>query len=161
MNPGKRQWLVEQLHDKEYRTVYADSVLDSTVAAQIKARGWTQAELAERADMKQSRISTMEDVSYGSWTLSTLKRLARALDLRLVVRFESFGSLFNGIRTRGELDSFDEALLVRPPFEQDVGLLPEQPTAASFTIATKSEELPVPNPPLPLISRAGALDSSV
>ena len=55
------------------------------VATQIKVlreqRVMTQAALAEKADMRQPRLSVMEDAGYSNWSINTLKRLARAFDL--------------------------------------------------------------------------------
>ena len=38
-------------------------------------------------------ISRLEDPNYGRYSLKTLKRLARAFDVGLLVRFVSFGEL--------------------------------------------------------------------
>lgn len=79
-----------EFEDAAYRVAYSESMLDSSVATQIKVvreqRDYTQQQLAERAGMLQSRISTMEDVNYSSWSVKTLKRLAAALDCALDVR---------------------------------------------------------------------------
>lgn len=85
--------------DEEYRRVYANAFVDSKIATQIKVlreqpgREWTQEELAERAGMRQARVSALEDVNYSAWTLSTLRRLARAYDLYVDVEFKEFGKL--------------------------------------------------------------------
>src|SRR5215467_11540519 len=85
-----------EFHDEETRHIYAEDLLNSYIATQIKVlrekEGWTQSELAERAGMKQERISVLEDVNYSSWTASVLRRIAKAYDLRLSIKFESFGS---------------------------------------------------------------------
>lgn len=107
----------ELITDLEARGHYADMLLDSMVALQIKTlrqqRDWTQKELAEAADMKQSRISAMEKIDYSSWSIRTLKRLARAFDLRLRVTFESFESLLEDYTHLGRAD------LERPSFDED------------------------------------------
>lgn len=135
MNRRQKQRYIDEMRDREYRHAFADSVLNTLIAAQIKSnresRGLSQAALGRLAAMKQSFISSIEDVNYGSWTLSTLRRIARAFDLRLVVRFEAWNTLFDGIRTRGELDAFDEELLVRPAFEEDPGLAAPAPAVAT------------------------------
>src|SRR5688572_8635485 len=102
--------------DRDYRTEYAHAQLDATVATQIKAireqRQWTQSRLAERAAMKQSRISAMEDVDYSSWSINTLKRLAAAFDCALDVRFVPFSVVMDWSRSmtaeRLRVPSFDE-----------------------------------------------------
>jgi transcriptional regulator with XRE-family HTH domain len=83
--------------DEDYARAYAEDFLNARVATQIKVlredRGLTQAQVAELAGMKQSRISLMEDVNYGSWSVKTLRRLAAAFDVILKVSFESYEEL--------------------------------------------------------------------
>jgi len=106
-----------EFHDEETRHIYAEDLLNSYIATQIKVlrekEGWTQSELAERAGMKQERISVLEDVNYSSWTASVLKRIAKAYDLRLSIKFESFGSYMD------EFENFNRKALLRPPFKED------------------------------------------
>ena len=102
--------------DEESRHIYANEFLNSFIAMQIEAlrkhRGWTQKKLAEKAGMQQARISVMEDVNYSAWSLSTLRRLARAFDVRLRVGFEEFGTMvseYEGLSPKGlERRSFRE-----------------------------------------------------
>jgi transcriptional regulator with XRE-family HTH domain len=106
--------LREEFQDKEYRDAYADESLSTYIATQIKVlreqRQLTQKELAERAGMAQPRIAVLEDVNYSSWSISTLRRLAEAFDVRLSVKFETFSSLVQEIERLGrdtlERDSF-------------------------------------------------------
>jgi transcriptional regulator with XRE-family HTH domain len=112
-----KEALRSEFHDPEARHDYADIFLNSSIALQIKAlrlqRGWSQETLAEKAGMKQSRISAMEQATYTGWSLRTLRRLAKAFDLALVVRFESFGTLLN------EATSVSRNALERPSFSND------------------------------------------
>lgn len=112
-----KQRLLRLFQEKAYRRAYVESFLNTSIAAQIKAnrekRGLSQAQLADLAGMKQSRISTMENVNYESWSIRTLKRLAEAFDLVLVVRFESFGG------TVGDIVNLNRENLERPSFEKD------------------------------------------
>lgn len=109
--------LSRALQQPEYRHAYANDFLNAFIAAQIKAlrdqRGWTQVELAERAGMKQSRISTMENVNYEGWSVRTLARLAEAFDVTLVVKFASFGTRL------ADIESFAPEALTVPPFSDD------------------------------------------
>src|SRR6185503_9471853 len=95
MSDLTNNFLVE-FHDHETRHVYADELLNTFIATQIKVlreeREWTQSSLAERAGMRQERISVLEDINYESWSVKTLKRLAKAFDVRLSIKFETFGS---------------------------------------------------------------------
>jgi transcriptional regulator with XRE-family HTH domain len=89
------------LDDPEFRHAYAESFMNSYVAAQIKTireqRGLTQAQLAERLGTKQAGISRLENVNYDAWKVETLARIAQALDVRLRISFEEFESLFDEI----------------------------------------------------------------
>lgn len=95
----RRQKIIEDLKDKEYRDAFATEHIDTGVPFQIRAlreqkgREWTQKELGIRAGMAQETISRIEDPNYGKLTLKTLKRLASAFDVALMVRFVSFGEL--------------------------------------------------------------------
>jgi transcriptional regulator with XRE-family HTH domain len=94
--------LTRDFNDPDYRHVYDEGFLNSSIATQIKVlreeRGWTQAHLAGKAKMNQSRVSELEDVNFNSWTMRTLRKLARALDLRLKISFEEFGTLLRDFR---------------------------------------------------------------
>lgn len=119
---SKREVLSAEFHDPEARRDYAELFGDSSIALQIKVlrlqRGLSQKELAERTGMKQSRISAMEQADYSSWSIKTLRRLAEAFDLALVVRFESFGVLLDSAlsSTRKSLE--------RPSFKDDPAFHP-------------------------------------
>lgn len=89
--------LISNLKDKEYRDAFVEESINVGIPFQIKAlrkqREWTQKDLGKCSDMKQTRISLMEDPSYSSFTLSTLKELASAFDVGLLVRFAPFSEL--------------------------------------------------------------------
>lgn len=63
-----------------------DQAMDFGLAihAARTAKGWTQQQLAEAADMKQANISAIERAGVVP-TLSLVKRLAKALDIRVVI----------------------------------------------------------------------------
>lgn len=93
--------LLDEFEDAEYAHAYCDEFLNTYIATQLKVlreqRGWTQGQVAELADMKQTRISVLEDINYSSWSVKTLRRLARAFDLRLKVSFEDFSTIIDDI----------------------------------------------------------------
>src|SRR5947209_175873 len=111
--------LKEEFQDEDYRYAYDEEFSNARMATQIKVlrerrqRPLKQVELAERAGMKQSRISELENVNYNSWSVSTLRRLARALGVRFFFGFESWGELLP------EIDSFNRESLEKPSFEDD------------------------------------------
>lgn len=95
----KKRKLVEELKDKEYRDAFVSELIDTGIPFQIRAlreqeqRKWSQKELGKRADMHQERISQIEDPDYGKLSLATLKRIASAFDIGLVVRFVPISEL--------------------------------------------------------------------
>ena len=108
---------LREFQDVEHRHAYCDEFLNISIATQIKVlreqRGLTQNELADQTDMKQSRISALEDVNYSSWSINTLRRLAKAFDVTLTVEFESFGEKLSRIET------FSRAALEVVEFKKD------------------------------------------
>lgn len=98
MDDVRRFW--NDLQDHEYAHEYADEMLNIFIATQLRVlRGErSQQEIARIANMKQERISVLENVNYGSWSVSTLRRLARAFDVRLKISFESFGTLLDDLK---------------------------------------------------------------
>jgi transcriptional regulator with XRE-family HTH domain len=102
---------------KAYRDSYVSAHISNTVAGQIaamrEARGWTQKELAERAGMKQARVSVLEDPNTENFEARTLKRIASALDVALTIRFLPFSDLVRWADTIS-----DEKMNVRC-FDQD------------------------------------------
>lgn len=98
MNIIKRlEKIIKDLQDKEYRDAFAIEHIDTGVPFQIRAlreqREWTQTDLSKRTGMAQETISRIEDPNYGKLTLKTLKRLASAFDVALMVRFVPFSEL--------------------------------------------------------------------
>jgi transcriptional regulator with XRE-family HTH domain len=82
---------------KEYRDGFVDAEISVGLPFQIRAlreqHGWSQKDLAEATAMLQPRICAMEQAGYGNFTLNTLKKLASAFDVGLLVRFAPFGEL--------------------------------------------------------------------
>ena len=95
MNSISRLW--RKLRNKTYRDGYTEAQLSLEIPFQIgalrKARGWTQAQLAERCGIPQARISHIEQPGRDPLSLRTLYRLASAFDVGLLVQFVSFSEL--------------------------------------------------------------------
>ncbi len=89
-----RNSLLRRLRDKTFRAEFVGSRVAAAIAAQVynlrKRKDWTQEQLARAAGMKQARISIIEQADYENFTLTTLKRLAAAFDVGLIVEFVSF-----------------------------------------------------------------------
>jgi transcriptional regulator with XRE-family HTH domain len=110
-----------ELRDPEFSEGYAESFLNSYVATQIKVireqRQMKQSDLAREVGTTQTAISRIENVNYSSWNINTLKKLARAFHLRLMVSFETYGTLPD------EVGKFTQESLQRAEREKDPGLL--------------------------------------
>ena len=109
--------LRSEFQDEEYRHSYIEECLNTLIATQIKVlreqREMTQSGLAKKAEMLQPRLSVMENADYSSWSVNTLKRLARAFDLALTVRFESFSEAVL------DFEEMSKETLSRPSFKDD------------------------------------------
>jgi transcriptional regulator with XRE-family HTH domain len=112
--------VVTSLADKAYRDAWVEEDINQGVAFQIRAmrdeRQWTQSYLGELTGQAQATISKLEDPDYGRYTLKTLKRLASAFDVGLLVRFVPFSEL---VERTVSLSSDDLAV---PSFAHDSGL---------------------------------------
>lgn len=118
--------LSPEFQDKEYRDAYAEECLNMMIASQIKAlreqREMTQKQLADATGMSQPRIPVLEDASYENWSINTLKRFARAFDLALSVKFETFSRLIN------DFANMNAETLKRASFSDDVQFNSPRPT---------------------------------
>jgi transcriptional regulator with XRE-family HTH domain len=131
--------------DKDYRHTYANGLVDSKLATQLKVlreqRGWTQAQLAEKCGMQQARISVLEDVNYSSWSISTLRRIGKAFDLWLDVEWKEFGevprTLHDMNRETLERESFDDD----PIFHEQVAASSEVQTSTNAVIESPTSKL--------------------
>lgn len=128
-----RQSLKSEFQSEDYRYAYAESFLNTKLAAQIKvlreARGKTQAEMGSLIGTKQSGFSRFEDVNHRVWKTDTLWKIARALGVRLDVSFETFGSLID------QKERFNRQFLERPDFAND-------PAFSANTAAHSAEQSP-------------------
>jgi transcriptional regulator with XRE-family HTH domain len=84
--------LGEIFADAGRRSAFFRGITKDEIASQIrslrKERGLTQAQFAPLVDMKQSAVSRIEDADYAAWTLTTLFRVAEALNARWRVVLE-------------------------------------------------------------------------
>ena len=83
-----KEHLSEMMRDPEFKRAYDDLELEyqliSAIIDQRNKRGLTQRKLAEKVGTKQSAIARFESGNANP-TLSFLKKLSRALDLKLTV----------------------------------------------------------------------------
>lgn len=82
---------------KVEREAFVVSEIRVSIPFQVRAlraqRGWDQKTLAEKSGMAQPRISAIEKIGGANLNLETLKRLAAAFDIGLVVKFAPFSEL--------------------------------------------------------------------
>jgi transcriptional regulator with XRE-family HTH domain len=94
---NKREQIWESLRDTEYRHQFVEEEINVGIAFQIRSlrnrQNLRQVELADRLGGKQSLISSWENPDYGRYSLGTLKDLAKAFDVGLLVRFVPFSTL--------------------------------------------------------------------
>jgi transcriptional regulator with XRE-family HTH domain len=107
------------LSKRGHRVSLNEAMIDLTVRAQIvamrSARGWSQRDLARRAGLTVQTIIRLEHPrGLRSCRLVTLEAIARAFDVGLTARFESWG------RTVEEWTApFDPVV---PDYEHDTAL---------------------------------------
>ena len=86
-----RDWLKEELKDKEFKKAFDEEDIFARLAIEIaklrEEQGVSQKELAKRLHTSQQMISRLENPSNRSLSLNTLVRLAEALDRRLQIGF--------------------------------------------------------------------------
>lgn len=106
-----------EFRDEEYRYAYAEDFLNTWIATQIvilrEQRGLSQSKFGELIGTKQPGVSRLENVNHSTWKCETLKRIARALGVRLKITFETFGTLLDEDR------NFSREYLKRPSFADD------------------------------------------
>lgn len=114
----RKQQLNDLIRDKDFRREFVSDYVQEILAAQIKAirehNEWTQQELGDAAEgMKQVQVSRLENPDYSSATINSLKRLAKAFDLGLIVRFVTFSEFVDQVATQSP------ARLVPPSYDDE------------------------------------------
>jgi transcriptional regulator with XRE-family HTH domain len=162
-----REDAIRDFYNPEFRHEYTDEFLQIRVASQIRAireqRGWTQNQLAEESGMKQSRISAMENVNYSSWSIRTLRRLAKAFDVALNVEFKTFGERLVDDMIPFSREHLEKVAFAEDPiFQSEVELPPKltQDTIITPLAGVLAMSGAAPALDLAIFPRAGAQGSS-
>jgi transcriptional regulator with XRE-family HTH domain len=91
-----RDFLKEQFKDKEFEKAYYEGLEKARIALEItlyrEKKGLTQRELAKKVGTSQSAIARLESPDYRSYSITTLRKVAEALELELVVTFKEKGA---------------------------------------------------------------------
>jgi predicted transcriptional regulator len=74
---------------KEYEKLLPEYELARSILEQRQRKKMTQEQVAKKAGMPQSTISRIEGLTHGLPKLSTLKKIADALDAKVVIKLES------------------------------------------------------------------------
>jgi len=95
-----RQKIVSRLiADRDFRADYIRAKLEVLIPSQLRAlrlrEDKTQPELAQLAEMRQSRISAMETPGRVNFNLETLVRMAATLNVGLMVKLVPFSEMLN------------------------------------------------------------------
>jgi transcriptional regulator with XRE-family HTH domain len=113
----RREKLIQRIRDKEHRDAFVSAQIDIGIPFQIRAlreqNEETQAQLATRTGMAQAWISKLENPAYSGFSIATLKKIAFAFDVGLMIRFVPIGQL-----VEWELNLSNNSLQV-PKFEDD------------------------------------------
>jgi transcriptional regulator with XRE-family HTH domain len=99
MNTTRHEQMWNSLRDPEFRKQLIDEHINVGIAFQIRGlrnrRKLRQKDLAEQLGVKQPLVSAWENPNYGNYSLNTLKDMAKAFDVGLLVRFVPFSTLVN------------------------------------------------------------------
>jgi len=87
-----KQHIAEHMKAPEFKKAWHDldpefALLESMLKARQR-KGISQAELAKKMGTRQSAISRLERSGYGKATVETLKKIADALDTKLVIKLQ-------------------------------------------------------------------------
>ena len=132
--------LAEKLRDTEYRKAFVASQINIGIPFQIRSMlnsrpGWTQATIAQRAQMLQPRISGLMTPGKTRPNIETLRRIADAFDCGLIVRFGPFSELARWA------EDFDPESFSVPSFDEDTGFIDHKPLpSASLYRGTERPE---------------------
>lgn len=93
-----RQKIISRLiADRDFRADYIRAKLDVLIPSQLRAlrmrENKTQPEVAQMADMKQSRISAMETPGLVNFNRETLVRMAATHSVGMVIKFVPFSEM--------------------------------------------------------------------
>ena len=104
----RKEQLADLFEDKEFRHQYVSDWLKEFIAMQIRLtreeKDWAQEKLADEAETTQTQISRLENPAYAGMSVNTLKKLAKAFDVALSIRFIPFSEFVDwtvGLKTPG------------------------------------------------------------
>ena len=84
-----KQMLRNKHVQREYEKLLPEYELARSIIEQRLRKKMTQEQVAKKAGMPQSTISRIEGLTNGLPKLSTLKKIANALDAKVVIKLEA------------------------------------------------------------------------
>lgn len=145
-----KERLIQRLkRSPKARNRFVESHLDKSIAFQIRALRdqykWTQGQFAEKIGIKHpNNVSArLENPDYGKHTLTTLKRIAAACDVGLVVWFVPFSRLADWSIGAPYLDQgLSPAFYDIPGFEEELreGVFEVKPRKKPVSVASKQSK---------------------
>ena len=144
---NKREQIRQSLSDYEYRHQFVEEEINVGIAFQIRSlrnrQNLKQSELANKMGVKQPLISSWENLNQSTYTIATLKGLAKAFDVGLLVRFVPFSKLAD---LTAELTPDD---IAPPSFSEEQRCTsPFVPTSASDYNYIEVKQTPNANNPI-------------
>jgi len=85
----RKELLKDKRVREEYEKLLPEYDLARSIIEQRLKKKMTQEEVAKKAGMPQSTISRIEGLTHGLPKLSTLKKIANALDAKIVIKLEA------------------------------------------------------------------------
>jgi transcriptional regulator with XRE-family HTH domain len=151
---------IAKLKNKQYRDAFVGSQIGIGIPFQIRAlreqRGWKQSHLAEKTGMLQPRISAMETPGGAKFTIETLRRLASAFDIALMVKFVPFSDLVRWS------EDFNPDTFSAPSFDADTNLIERKPQEGAVSLSGGGYVFRgVGQPPLAATQDASNLDNLI
>ncbi len=84
-----RELLKNKHVKKEYEKLLPEYELARSIIEQRLRKKMTQEQVARKTGMPQSTISRIEGLTHGLPRLSTLKKIANALDAKVIIKLEA------------------------------------------------------------------------
>lgn len=87
----RKELLKDKAVREEYEKVLPEYGLAKSIIEQRLRKKMTQEDIAHKAGIPQSTVSRIERLTHGLPKLATLKKIAEALDAKLVIKLEPKG----------------------------------------------------------------------
>lgn len=84
----KKELLKDKTVRVEYEKLLPEYELARSIVEQRLRKKMTQGDIAHKAGIPQSTVSRIEGLTHGLPKLSTLKKIANALDAKLIIKLE-------------------------------------------------------------------------